>query len=368
MKLTVDLTQLWTNVERMGARKREVDLDSIWQDTDIDFDTQLSSSSIEITLDQISSTQGLLSVKGRQVILFISDHGFKIDDALKNSALGNKFHVFDCRTLKDMRARNRFERYHVTNNTSGEFDIFGTSKSGSPIKDKAKLNVCKNCISQLNYQNASKLTAPQRNVIVEKFNPLEFFSTYSSLFSFLPKAKPENAIYGYTEDWEKVSLHFRESADFTCQECKVCLVTARKLLHTHHVNGVKNDNSAKNLMVLCLDCHRKEPFHGHMTIKHKDMSTINMLRKEQGLLLERSWASASKYADPALQGILNLAKNRISVAPLVAHTLQSSGSGQDILFDAAWPEYGIGVHLGKKPESQNWQVFDHNEALLHFSE
>ena len=32
-------------------------------------------------------------------------------------------------------------------------------------------------------------------------------------------------------------------------------------LHVHHMDGVKWNHNIKNLRVLCIDCHRKEPGH-----------------------------------------------------------------------------------------------------------
>jgi hypothetical protein len=38
----------------------------------------------------------------------------------------------------------------------------------------------------------------------------------------------------------------------------------KDLLHVHHINGVKSDNSEMNLRVLCQYCHGEQPNHEHM--------------------------------------------------------------------------------------------------------
>lgn len=367
MKITVDLGALWSNVTRMGAKVVDLQLDTTWNDSDLEFDTQLSTSSIEVSLDQLDTAQGLLSVKGRQVILFISDHGHLIDEALENPSNGRKFHVFDCKTIQDMKAKNRFERYHVTNSISGNFPIFGTTKYNTFKKGDAKLQICKNCINQLNYKNSAQLSTLERNSIVSRFNFSEFFSTYSSLFKHHPKQKSGSIEQGYSADWDEISTREKTAAKFICSGCSLNLESYKRLLHTHHVNGVKNDNSGSNLICLCADCHRKEPFHGHMYIKHSDMQLINRLRAEQGVLMKSSWTDIKQHVDPALHGLIYLAQKKLKSAPVIAHTIKHPIGDTHLELDIAWPEHNMGIYLGEKVNVPQWKIFNHDEALTHFS-
>jgi hypothetical protein len=366
MKINVDFSALWSNVSRMGAKIVDAQLETNWADSDLEFDTQLSNGSLEISLDQLESAQGLLSIKGRQVILFISDHGHRIDDALENPSTGKKFHVFDCKTIKEMKAKNRIERYHVTNSNSGDFPIFGTTKYGAFKKGEARLQICKNCINELNYKNSAQLSVDERNRIVTGFNFSEFFSTYSSLFKHHPKPKGQSNEFGYSKDWDAITAREKANAKFTCQGCHVNLESNKRLLHTHHINGVKHDNSATNLICLCADCHRKEPFHGHMYIKHADMQLINRLRKEQGILMENSWTNIKQHIDPALHGLIHLAQKKISSAPKISHTIKNPTTGRSIELDIAWPDHRLGIYIGEKFEIPQWKIFNHDEALDHF--
>jgi hypothetical protein len=367
MKIEVDLSALWNNVSRMGAKIVEAQLETKWADSDLEFDTQLSTSSIEISLDQLESAQGLLSIKGRQVILFISDHGHLVEDALLNPSSGRKFHVFECKTIQDMKARNRFERYHVTNSITGDFPIFGTTKFGQYRQGDARLQVCKNCINQLNYKNASHSSTHERNKIVSNFNFIEFFSTYSSLFKHHPKPKSQTSEYGYSADWDTISANEKAKSKFICQGCHVNLESNKRLLHTHHINGVKHDNSASNLICLCADCHRKEPFHGHMYIKHTDMQTINRLRAEQGILMSKTWTAVKQHIDPALHGVLHLAQKKLRIPPAIGHVIVDTASRNSLELDLAWPELRIGISLGDRISYPQWSIFNHAEALAYFT-
>ncbi len=39
----------------------------------------------------------------------------------------------------------------------------------------------------------------------------------------------------------------------------------QRYLHVHHMNGLKNENSDKNLKAVCVHCHALEPSHSHIT-------------------------------------------------------------------------------------------------------
>lgn len=368
MKLTVDLSALWNNVTQMGAEPANIQIDGEWQDADIDFDLDLSRGKIEITLDQVESSQGLLSIKGRQILLFISDHGNGVEEALTNPEKGRKFHVYDCRTLRDMRGRGRFDRYHATNDVSGDFPIFGTNFMGDFAEGKAKLKVCKNCIKELNYKNYANSSGIERNNVVNKFDFAEFFSTYSSLFRYHPKPKPQTREQGYTDNWSDVSTREKVKCSYTCQWCQLHLEQHKKLLHTHHKNGVKNDNSEGNLICLCADCHRKQPFHGHMYIKHSDMELINKLRREQGISLESTWENAKRYADPALFGVLCLAERKNLPPPAIGYLINCKSSESPTAIDCAWPSLKVGISLGSDSVVDNdWRIFSLDSALAYFS-
>ena len=106
---------------------------------------------VEIDLADIAVDQGLLSVQGRHVLLYIQDHGWNAGAVLAGERDGRKFHVAWCSTLAEMREAGRFERYVATNDCSGEFTITGKDRTGVHTSAKARLRVCKNCLRELNY-------------------------------------------------------------------------------------------------------------------------------------------------------------------------------------------------------------------------
>jgi|SRR5690554_1030342 len=363
MKLDIDFGSLWRKVAEMGARERNFSLDDIWSDEGVEFDIELSTSGVEVKLEDLETTQGLLSVKGRQVVLFIPDQGNGIDAVLEDPEKGRRFHVADCRTLNEMKRKKRFERYMVTNNLSGQFPIYGKSfRSGSLRKEEAPLKVCKNCLSLLNYKGSESQGFAQKNKVFNNFNMQEFFSIYSSVFSRLPKKAPESVELGYVKNWREISASVREACSYVCQHCSVNLREYKHLLHVHHVNGVKHDNSRINLMPLCADCHRKEPFHQHMMVKREDTRTINRLRKVQGVKISESWQQVVRFSDPALHGIFDYCKRRNIPAPVVSYELKIQ-NGDTIVFDLAWPQNKLGVSVGEAVTVPGWTIFGVHDAI-----
>src|SRR5690606_19789276 len=105
----------------------------------------------EISIDEIDFSGLVASYQGRQVLLYIPDHGHRLDEVLAGRDEGKKFHVTDCRTLDTMRRHNRFSRYFATNDLSGEFTYHGRSQYDRTRREgRANLKVCKNCTHHLN--------------------------------------------------------------------------------------------------------------------------------------------------------------------------------------------------------------------------
>lgn len=271
--LKVKFPLLEAAVRRMGAKKIVVEFS---------VDRELKEGK-RITLDDVQLRHELLLYKGRQVILYIQDHTYQnmFEEAIEDGSKGKRFHVAYCKRLKEMYDDNRSKRYVATNNLSGEFVIKGKNDK----ERKANLQVCKKCLEELNYLNYCY--AIDRDRIVKEFHIPIFFETYGSCFPF-PRGRRAGDREDYTSKWEEVSWSYRESQNFTCEDCGVNLSQRNhhKLLHTHHINGVKSDNSEDNLQALCVDCHSRQPYHQHMNnspIFHDNIEQIKQLRKEQNL-------------------------------------------------------------------------------------
>jgi hypothetical protein len=363
MKLRVDFSRLYENVSKMGAVPREdFNVKVIFDPLD-----EGLFQGVEIALSDVASnTEGLLDYHGRQVLLYIPDQGRNILEVIDNPEKGRRFHVMDCKTLKNMRAQKRFDRYIVTNNMSGIFKISGVDQFTGVVKEaEAPLKICQNCLKALNYKGFATTTRENKMKIFNEFDLKEFFETYSTCFPHLPKNFKKQYDINYTEDWEQISREYRKKKNFTCETCHTNFGTHKHLLSTHHINGIKSDNHFENLKAVCLDCHRKEPFHDHMFISRKDMETIYKLRDEQGLSSVNSWEEAFKLADKAVHGVLKALQAKRKICPkYVGRPIKCNN--EVVYLDLVWPDHKYAVSISENAKKANcfaWQIHRGIEIL-----
>jgi hypothetical protein len=369
MKLSVDFSVITAAVSQMGT-------------TPINFETNIQlkpreqidiylEEGLEVNFEEIEFETGLASYQGRQVLLYIKDHSYnnKIYGVLKDGSQGNRFHVADCDMLERMRQKGRFDRYVVTNKLDGMFAVSGTdNRTNELIEGDTSLNVCQYCLESINYQKFASLQrgSPRRS-FVQGFQLVDFFDTYSSFFKFMPTGIANNQTSHYTDDWKDVSKKVRAKFDYQCQQCRVDLSQHKSLLHVHHINGVKSDNSASNLTPLCCDCHRKQPDHQHMFIKHDQTKLISQLRNAQGLNTKASWKDIYKLADPGMHGVIDsLEKYHVSF-PEVGEEIVNKKQEIVAELELAWPLKKIGIAIDK-PEAiaatkLGWKVYSMRNAL-----
>lgn len=297
-----------------------------------------------VDLDQrnvidINFAGGVLSYKGQQVLLYIADQGGIFFDVLKNPELGKRFHLTNCSTIEDMRSKGRYKRYVATNNTSGKFQVIGSTSNTIDKADRlAKLVVCQNCLKKLNYKGY--LTEPRRSKdILENFDIDSFFAGYSTVFEPKPFDLPSHS--HYPSNWKDISRKYRSSKNYRCEKCRLSLKQNQSLLHSHHKNGNKYECDESNLQALCEDCHRKMPFHEHMPMSASRFLQIQSLRCEQKILSPKNWGSdgwdeAIAYADRPFEGLLRTYRSQGREAPEL-HISISVSNGNPIIVDIAWP-------------------------------
>lgn len=364
-RLNVDLSSLKEAVRLMGAKPVEFSIERERKPLD-PVDIELGDGIELPSLKEVESHNGLLGYKGRQILLYIKDHGPNVAAALEDGRQGRKFHVADCKTLQEMRAKGRFERYVVTNRLDGEFHISGKDwRTGQDNEGYARLWVCQNCLKLLNYKGAQRGGVRD---IAKFFDIEEFFSTYSSFFTHLPsRYAGDGAQEGYTQDWSQIAARYKADQDFRCQSCGVNLHAQKHLLHVHHRNGVKSDNRRSNFIALCAACHREQPDHGHMFVAHEDMRTINRLRQEQGVLEDLGWEEVFKFCDPALHGALDAYRARGASVPEVGYDIQNAAKAVVANLEIAWPREKTGIAISAADQDAarkaGWKVYSMIEAL-----
>lgn len=369
MKLDVDFSALDMAVKKMGAQSIKIEFTN--EIIPIEpIDKQLDEG-IEVNFEDINFDAGLASYQGRQVLLYIKDHSYgnKIYSVLQDGAKGNKFHIADCKTLADMRMKGRFDRYVVTNKVDGVFKVSGhDNRTNELIQGETKLNVCQYCLESINYKKFSSLPrGSARREFVGQFSLADFFDTYSSFFKFMPSGIAEKTSNIYSDDWDVLSRKIRERVSYQCQQCGLDLSLNTRLLHVHHVNGIKSDNSEDNLRALCCDCHRKQPNHNHMFVPHDQTQQINHLRKKQGVNFKDNWKDVYDLADPGMHGVIDLLERYKVHMPEVGEELQNQGGRVVAELELAWPIKKVGVAVDKEDAiaatKLGWKVYSMRHAL-----
>ncbi len=375
MQLNVSFEALHTAVRRMGAPLID-DFTAVVRPDLVDPIDRDLERGIEAKLSEVGRENGLLSHKKRQVLLYIQDQGGKIGEVLEDGSIGRKYHVADCVTLEEMRRKNRFERYVITSNLSPDFFISGMDwESGQEMEGHSQLKVCKNCLKKLNYRGYD--AGGLKKEIFSMFNLEEFFSTYSSFFPHLPaRFAGPSAQDKYTDDWKRIAREYKKSRNFICEgelkntKCRLDLSEHKRLLHVHHVDGVKKNNHLSNLKALCVECHSKQPCHEHMFVSHRDRQTITRLRRKQGRLEANGWGGVIEVADPGIEGLAIMCRQMNLPVPEVGYEIPNSNNNLIVELELAWPGPQIGVAINIAiagvAKAKGWEIWKMVDALDKF--
>jgi hypothetical protein len=243
---------------------------------DVNLSKQIKKEAIVVRKTDVSKYPGsLLEYKGRKVAVYIRDQKASVDFHHKTSSY--KYHLCNCMTLQKMRSYGREYRYLATQRRDGFFEVHDLT--GTKVrKGEARLGLCKNCIELLN----------EKNLYFSPFSIEEYFKNNDS---YTPKTikriETVREIQTYSPKQEDYSREYRKACKYRCQVCHVDLSEHKNLLHLHHIDGNPANNQRHNLHVLCVDCHSKQPLHGHMQRNpsfKKAISLIHELRLKQGLV------------------------------------------------------------------------------------
>lgn len=210
-----------------------------------------------------SGPLGLFTYRDQRVVLHIRDivegpHSWE-----------PRFHLITCTTIKEMFAKGKIERYVVSNETNGKFELNFIAKMGIPNKKTLSLKVCQNCLDGLHYKGfSSTMHHAEKTRRVAAFQLEEFFAEYPvSLHEIKPTFDAVTApLNVYTADFPEVSLRIKNERNWTCDVCRTYFSAkaSREALHAHHVDGNKWNNAPNNIRLLCLRCHAEQPDHAHM--------------------------------------------------------------------------------------------------------
>ena len=233
------------------------------------------------TLEKYVCDDGFFRVKGNIVLAYIRDQQFSRREKNKQYNTTYKFHLLNCEHLRNFHRKNYLEKYVLRNpnflGEKGDSNFNVNVIDGGKIISKGlqeELLVCKYCLSESNFNNYQNLRGAEKDKFVREFDYKRFFDSekvrIQDLWSLNLKSDKNTNINVYPPNWKKLSQSIRKNNKFKCTNCGLDCSKHQYLLHVHHINGKKNDNSKKNLKALCISCHSKEPGHSFMRNFHKD--------------------------------------------------------------------------------------------------
>lgn len=284
MKIEATFEELSEMMRRMGAQPIDMAATAHGPASDDPLAPTLPALVEAVKLSEVEDLGGLLTKNGRQVILYIKDTNAGRSTLLHHPEDARRFHVFECTTIQEMRRARRFERYVVTTDDTGIFECDWKEADGRMGTVEAELKVCKNCLSGLRWKGY-RHGGRDSDAIWVAFSLTDFLQDYVTFFRGQPTRRAEAVeLNRYVRNWSQLSWRYRVSKRWRCGRCGVATPNDTSLLHVHHVNGVRTDNSLTNLEALCVLCHRDEPYHQRMVrVSKRQKDAIERLRREQGI-------------------------------------------------------------------------------------
>jgi 5-methylcytosine-specific restriction endonuclease McrA len=171
-----------------------------------------------------------------------------------------KFHIFNCRTLVQMKNGGKIERYKKTSRADGKFLIVISGERDSDAK-YVRLEICGNCLYQYNMRFNTRYT--KATFDIKSFIDRSISINYH-LNGLFFQDDLETVPQFYATNWRQISNELKKKRNYTCQKCGVQLKKAKQYLHTHHIDSNPSNNIIGNLKVLCIECHSNEFNHGHI--------------------------------------------------------------------------------------------------------
>jgi hypothetical protein len=266
-------------LEKMGAELKRIESTKDWDGID---DSKLAellrTGEVEIEVDEIKTRDGVFEYKGRKVIVYIRDQ------YAKYYSRGYKFHLTNCSSISTAIRNKRNSRYVVNLRTDGQFKI-NLLEDNIIIKKGLieSMNVCKNCLKKINYNNYSTYSYQNQKNIYDNFSLTEFFNQYkqTNLKSNYFRNANNAPLNVYNKDFNLKSKKLRKNRNYKCNNCGLNMSKQEhnKFAHVHHKDGDKSNDISTNLEVLCIECHSKQP--GHQRLKYSSDFNDFIIRKNK---------------------------------------------------------------------------------------
>lgn len=249
---------------KLNASYSSIDWSSQWKPFSADeiLAKLKSSEGLEVDFDSVTiCDDNTFEYAGEKVLVYIRDQYLRYDQEIEY-----KFHMSNCISIKKARRDKGNTRYVISSRVDGIFtvNLINSQKNVVVEKDKKqKLNVCRNCLSNIKYKNYTS----KKNHIYNKFSLEEFFKLYPGRNDLIRQRYRNDHtanINLYPKDFKKIADALKKQRGYKCQQCKLDMADKKEFLDAHHVDRDKSNNNPDNLKLLCVRCHSDQPSHSHM--------------------------------------------------------------------------------------------------------
>lgn len=246
----------------------------------LSFSDKLKSTSIRLSDEKITiASDETIEINGLKACAYIKEQrGKSVDHKRKTSSY--RYHLCNCHTIQTMIADGKKNRYVSTTRSDGLFPVINQS-SYSATTAIVKLELCQNC----------KKILLTNGMLPRPYSLKAFFTKYQpEIPKHIRKTEQVVAQEQYAPNQSEVATAYKKNENYVCQLCNVDCSAEKHCLHLHHKDGDGRNNAPYNLMVLCADCHSRQPRHSQMLSNPRhnaQFRIINQLRKAQGIVSTR---------------------------------------------------------------------------------
>ena len=210
-----------------------------------------------------------------------------------------KFHLLECKTIKEQRINGRFHNHYFWSNSPS---VTLTDRVTGRNYENIVLDLCWNCKQILEQRTGEYIEDTE-----------DFHSLLDINDKVIENQEEEQKtdIFKRPMNWRAISRAYREEQNYTCENCgfggnQLLNNYDKRYIHVHHINPYELTNTHRdNLKSVCVLCHYYQDEHhqGNFEKPRMKRELFSFVRKYKEKLME--------VKNPYIERFLNEYRNEI---------------------------------------------------------